>query len=83
MRLLAAFDKFKDSMSALTAGVQAMNVDDVPLSTQNVESQKYPFVRTLAFIVPAPTDPETQSFLDFSLGSDGQRIVAQRLGRAP
>ncbi len=71
------------SMGALTDGVHAMTVDDVPLSVQTVESQKYPFVRTLAFIVPLTPDPDIQDFIDFTLGSDGQRIVAQKYGRAP
>jgi len=71
------------SMAALTDAVQAMTVDDVALSPQTVESQKYPYVRTLAFIVPLASQPALQDFVDFALGSDGQRIISQRLGRAP
>lgn len=71
------------SMGALTDGVQAMTVDDIPLTPQTVESQKYPFVRTLAFIVPQTPDPDMQDFVDFAIGSDGQRIIAQKYGRAP
>lgn len=71
------------AMDALTDGVQAMTVDDIPLTVQTVENQKYPFVRTLAFVVPRAPDPAIQDFIDFALGSDGQRIVAQRFGRAP
>ncbi len=71
------------SMGALTSEVRALMVDDVPLTPQTVESLKYPFVRTLAFIVPQAPDPEIQHFIDFALGSEGQRIVTQRFGRAP
>jgi phosphate transport system substrate-binding protein len=71
------------SMSFLTDGVQAMTVDDIPLSPQTVESQKYPFVRTLAFIVPQSPEPAIQDFVDFALSADGQRIIAQKYGRAP
>ncbi len=71
------------SMSALAEGVQAMMVDDVALSPQTVESQKYPYVRTLALIVPLTPEPAIQDFIDFALGSEGQRIIAQKYGRAP
>lgn len=71
------------SMVALTPEVRALSVDDTPLSPQTVESQQYPFVRTLAFIVPLTPDPELQDFIDFVLSSDGQAIIAQRYGRAP
>jgi len=71
------------SMSSLTEGVQAMTVDDVPLTPQTVENQKYPFVRTLAFIVPLAPEPSMQDFINFTLGSEGQRIISQKYGRAP
>jgi phosphate transport system substrate-binding protein len=71
------------SMSALTPEVRALSVDDIPLSPQTVESQQYPLVRTLAFLVPLLPDPELQDFIDFALSSDGQAIIAQRYGRAP
>ncbi len=71
------------SMGALTHDVRALTVDDVPLSIQNVESQKYPFVRTLSFVVPQSADIETQDFIAFALSAEGQRIIAQRYGRAP
>jgi phosphate transport system substrate-binding protein len=71
------------SMSFLNDGVQAMTIDDIPLSVQSVESQKYPFVRTFAFVVPLSPEPAVQDFIDFARGSDGQRIVVQKNGRAP
>ncbi len=71
------------SMGMLNSDVRALAVDSVPLSPQTVESQKYPFVRTLAFIVPQEADPAVQAFLDFVLSPDGQATVAQRYGRAP
>jgi phosphate transport system substrate-binding protein len=71
------------SMSSVTDAVQAMTVNDVPLTPQNVESQKYPFVRTLAFIVPLTPGPTMQDFINFTLSSEGQRIIAQKYGRAP
>ncbi len=71
------------SMSAVTSGVHAMSVDDVTLSTQTVETQQYPLVRTLAFVVPLQPDPEVQAFVDFTLGGEGQGIIAEKYGRAP
>ena len=71
------------SMGAVTADVRALTIDDIPLSTQTVESQKYPFVRTLAFIVSTSADLETQDFLNFVIGGEGQKIISQRYSRAP
>jgi phosphate transport system substrate-binding protein len=71
------------SMGALTNQIQAMTIDDIPLSVETVESQKYPFVRTFSLIVPSPLDPDTQEFIDFVLSAEGQRIIAQRHGHAP
>jgi ABC-type phosphate transport system substrate-binding protein len=63
--------------------VRALTVDDAQLSIQNVESQKYPFVRTLAFVVPLEPDPDVQGFVDYVLSPQGQAVIAQRYGRAP
>ncbi len=71
------------SMGALGSGVHAMTVDDVALSTQTVESQQYPFVRTLAFLVPLQADLETRAFVDYAIGGEGQSIIAEKYGRAP
>ena len=71
------------SMGALTADVRALTIDDVPLVRESVESQKYPFVRTLSFVVPQSADLEMQDFIAFTLSTEGQRIIAQRYGRAP
>jgi len=71
------------SMGALTPGVQALAIDDVPLSIQTVEGNQYPFVRTFAFVLPITPAPETRRFIDFVLSPDGQEIVRQRFGRIP
>jgi phosphate transport system substrate-binding protein len=71
------------SMGALTSDVRALTVDDVPLSIQTVESQKYPFVRTLSFVVPQSPDVEMQDFIAFVLSAEGQRIITQKYGKAP
>ncbi len=71
------------SMGAVTDAVRALTIDEVPLSRETVESQQYPFVRTLAFVVPQTADEEMQAFVAFALGAEGQRIVAQRFARAP
>lgn len=71
------------SMGAVTPQVRAMTVDDVPLSPQTVESQQYPFVRTLTFLVPFEPDPDLQDFMDFVLGHAGQNLITQRYARAP
>ena len=71
------------SMGALTQDVRALTIDDVPLSIQTVEGRKYPFVRTLSFVVPQSPDLEMQDFIGFALSAEGQRIIAQRYGKAP
>jgi phosphate transport system substrate-binding protein len=70
------------SMGALTADVRALTIDDVPLSRDTVESQKYPFVRTLTFVVPQSPDVEMQDFIAFALSAEGQRLITQRYGKA-
>ena len=71
------------SLGALTLDVRALTIDDIPLSIQTVESQKYPFVRTLTFVVPQSPNLEMQDFIAFALSTEGQRIVTQKYGRAP
>jgi phosphate transport system substrate-binding protein len=71
------------SMGAVTQDVRALTVDDVPLSPQTVENKQYPFIRTFAFIVPQTSSPEIEDFVAFVLSAEGQRIVAQKYGKAP
>ncbi len=71
------------SMAGVTAQVRAMTIDDIGLAPQTVESQQYPFVRTLTFVIPAESSPALQSFVDYALSSEGQAIIGQRYGRAP
>lgn len=70
------------SMGALTPDIHALSIDDIPLTTQTVEAKQYPFIRTLAFVVPISPTLETQSFIDFALSGEGQRIVGQKFGKA-
>lgn len=69
------------SMGALTPGIHALTINDVPLSSQTVENKTYPFIRTLAFVVPTTPSPATQAFIDFVLSAEGQEIVGQKFGR--
>lgn len=71
------------SMDAVTANVRALTIDDVPLARDTVESQKYPFIRTLSFIVPQTADVAMQEFVAFVQSAEGQRIVTQKFARAP
>ncbi len=71
------------SMGGLTAQVRAMTIDDIGLSPQTVESQQYPFVRSLTFIIPVEPSPALSSFVDYALGAEGQAVIGQRYGRAP
>ena len=50
------------SMGALTQDVRALTIDDVPLSRETVESQKYPFIRTLSFVVPQSSNARDARF---------------------
>jgi phosphate transport system substrate-binding protein len=70
------------SMGALTSQVTALSIDDVPLTPQTVEAKKYPLVRAFAFIAPTTPSPATQEFFAFVLGTEGQKIVTQKFGRA-
>ena len=69
------------SMGAVEGEVHALSVDNIALSPHAVETLQYPFVRTLAFIVPVKPDGEMQEFLDFVLGVDGQALIGQKYGR--
>lgn len=69
------------SMGAVTGDVHALSVDNSALSPHTVETLQYPFVRTLAFVVPLKPDGEMQEFLDFVLGYDGQSLIGQKYGR--
>jgi phosphate transport system substrate-binding protein len=69
------------SMGALTSEVHALSIDNIAPNPHTVETLQYPFVRTLAFIVPSKPDPEMQEWLDFVLGSEGQAIIGQKFGR--
>lgn len=69
------------SMGAVTGDVHALSVDNITLSPHTAETLQYPFVRTLAFIVPIKPDGEMQQFLDFVLGYDGQSLIGQKYGR--
>ncbi len=69
------------SMGAVAGDVHALSVDNIALNPHTVETLQYPFVRTLAFIVPLKPDGEMQEFLDFVLGPDGQSIIGQKYGR--
>ncbi len=71
------------SMGGVTAQVRAMTIDDVGLSPQTVESQQYPFVRTLTFVVPPEPSAALQSFVDYALSAEGQAVIGQHYGRAP
>lgn len=70
------------SMGTLTPDVHALSIDDIPLSIQTVEAKQYPFIRTLAFVVPISPTVETQAFIDFALSGEGQRIIGQKFGKA-
>jgi phosphate transport system substrate-binding protein len=70
------------SMGALMPEVHALSIDDIPLTTQTVEAKQYPFIRTLAFVVPISPTLETQEFIDFALSGEGQRIIGQKFGKA-
>jgi phosphate transport system substrate-binding protein len=69
------------SMGAVAGEVHALSVDNIAPSPRTVETLQYPFVRTLAFIVPTKPDGAMQEFLDFVLGYDGQSIIGQKYGR--
>jgi phosphate transport system substrate-binding protein len=69
------------SMGAVTPQVHALSVDSITVSPHTVETLQYPFVRTLAFIVPLKPDGEMQDFLDYVLGTEGQGIIGQKYGR--
>ncbi len=48
-----------------------MTINDVGLSTLTVESQQYPFVRTLTFVLPSEPSAAVQSFVDYTLSPSG------------
>ncbi len=71
------------SAAALTAKVNALAIDDVPILRENVESQQYPFTRPFILVAPLESELIVNEFLDFAQSAEAQRMIAEKYARAP
>lgn len=67
------------SLGGLNDSVNALNINDVAPTEENIKAGTYPVSRPFNFLVNesnAPTDV-TQAFIDYVLSEDGQAVVAE------
>ncbi|MCE5259331.1 MAG: phosphate ABC transporter substrate-binding protein [Chloroflexi bacterium] len=72
-----------DSISFLSLGyvdktVKVLSIDGAEANEVNASSGKYPIVRPLSFISKGDATGAVKAFLDWALGPDGQKIVADQ-----
>lgn len=65
------------SLGLVDERVRAVRVDGVEASVESVRRREYTLVRPFLFVVKGDYTPEAKAFLDFVLGEDGQRILAE------
>ena len=58
-------------------GVKAMTIDGVLPSVQSVQGKTYPYARPTFYYTNGEPSGLAKQFLDFTIGSAGQKIVAQ------
>lgn len=64
------------SLGAVNAHVQAMDIDGVAASTENVQNGTYKLVRPFNIATKDAPDGLTQDFLSFILSADGQAVAS-------
>lgn len=65
------------SLGYLDKTVKALAIDGVACTVENSKNGKYPIVRPLFFLTKAQPTGLVKAFIDFCLGSEGQKIVEQ------
>ncbi|MCL2138005.1 MAG: phosphate ABC transporter substrate-binding protein [Treponema sp.] len=66
------------SLGSLDSGIKALNVDGVAATTENVVAGTYLIARPFILVTKKNITirPQTQAFLDWIMGNEGQSIVA-------
>jgi phosphate transport system substrate-binding protein len=59
----------------LESDLKMVSIDGVLPSEETAQDGSYPLVRPLLFLTGPLTQPLAQTFIDFALGDEGQRIV--------
>jgi len=59
--------------------VKVLAVEGVRPSRKNVRSGRYPVVRELDLLANPGVDEKTKTFIDFTAGPEGQRILGETL----
>lgn len=66
------------SLGYLDDSIKAAKIDDVEATVENVVSGDYPIFRPLLMVTKGDVSPETQAYLDYVLGAEGQKLVAEK-----
>ena len=66
------------SLGYLDKSIKAVTIEGVEPTVENVKSGTYKISRPLLLVTKGEVSKETQNFLDFALGEEGQKIVAEK-----
>lgn len=65
------------SLGYLDDSIQAVSVDGVEATDENILASKYPIARPFLMLTKGELKPEVKAFLDFIMSSEGQKIVSE------
>ncbi len=65
------------SLGSLDTSVKAIKVEGIDATDENVLNDSYKIARPFLFLTSGTPDAATQTFIDYVLGPDGQKIVAE------
>lgn len=66
------------SLGYLDETVKAVTIEGIEATVENVKSGTYKISRPLLMLTKGEISKEAQAFLDFALGDEGQKIVAEK-----
>jgi phosphate transport system substrate-binding protein len=66
------------SLGYLDETIKAVTIEGVEATVENVKSGTYKISRPLLLVTKGEVSKEAQSFLDFALGEEGQKIVSEK-----